>query len=203
MQIYLIIQVYSLKAITTHTAAILNVNTVTSLYRSHKAIKYVLDSIRNLICNPQPHFIITLQLISVKVLYDTLIHTPTSFFTLTCPRLETSPDPEFQLLLFYLGSLLLWLKPGQKQSWASELHLGSVPQTRAICYQLTHLQTSLITSRATVWLEGAEQGTNSCLTAQQKSLPKSILTNKFLSIHKPNTSLASITILVKIKGGIS
>lgn len=50
------------------------------------------DRVRSPICSLPPHFIIMLQLIFVKALYETLLHTPTSFFTLTCPRLKNRPD---------------------------------------------------------------------------------------------------------------
>lgn len=145
MQIYLIYQVYNLKALKTHIDAILKVNTVTSFYCPHKQIKHVQDTVRNPICIPPPHFIIMLQLVFVKALYETLIHTPTSFFTLNCSRFKTRPDspddstdapteggsgissfvhgavPQKQNRLnsnsyfFYLGSLSLLLKAGAKE----------------------------------------------------------------------------------------
>lgn len=70
MQIYLMCHVYNLRALKTHIDAILNVSTVTSLYRSHMQIKCVQDSVRNPTCIPPLHFIIMLQL--VKALYETL-----------------------------------------------------------------------------------------------------------------------------------
>lgn len=125
MQIYLIYQVYNLKALKTHIDAILNVHTVTSLYWPHKQIKYVQDILRNKIWIPSPYFIIMLHFLFVKALYETLTCTPTSFFTLSCPRLQPRPgSPDSSLML-----------PEKVTALPLQLYMGLSPRNTRVTIQ--------------------------------------------------------------------
>ena len=90
------------------------------------------DTVRNPICIPQPHFIIMLQLVFVKAFYETIIHSPPSFFALTCLRLKTrldSPDsstdrPEEGDSC--ISSFVQWDVSHKQKSWNSTSYFSTL-----------------------------------------------------------------------------
>lgn len=114
MQIYLIFQVYNLKALKTHRAETLNVNTVTSLYWPHKAI-CAGQSKKSHLQPPAPLYNRALTYICKGSLWHFNPHSH-------LPQTKNSSS--------YFSTLGLYcfdLSPGQKQSRASELHLRRCP----------------------------------------------------------------------------
>lgn len=238
MHIYLIWQAYNLKALKPPIDAILNVNTVSSLYWSHKQIKYVQDTASNPSLHPSsPLYNHASGCVCKGFLWAT---NPYSYFLLHSHLPEIENQTRFPrsshrcthrrwrfISPFVHGAVAQkqkrWNSNSCFSTWGPHHFYAELRQKKSVACWKTLLpegpegpslleaslrtqpagtaehclQPSLQASRATAGLGRVEQGTINCFTVEQKSLSKCSLTNKLFLIHKINTHLVSVTVLVK------